>query len=222
MRIGIVEDDDGVASALAEALRLQRIESVRFTRGQDVLVNHVGLDVVILDLGLPDMDGIEVLRRLRRVSHVPILVLTARDDERSTILALRSGADDYLTKPARMFVLLARIEAVTRRTLLTKSPAMAGAETETHGDLVIERGARRITRGGDAIPLTTKEFDLLMALLDAQGAAVSREQLLDKLWGDAFIGVSRSLDVHINALRTKLGDAASLHTIRGFGYQWTK
>ncbi|MCI9889899.1 response regulator transcription factor [Micrococcales bacterium 31B] len=216
MRIGIVEDDLGVASALAEALRVQRIDSVHFARGSDLLLQHAGLDAVILDLGLPDLDGVEVLRRLRRLSAVPVLVLTARDDDRSTILALRSGADDYLVKPARMFVLLARLEAVTRRTLLAK--ATTGASTETHGALTIDRAARRVTRGDEAVPLTTKEFELLTVLLDARGAAVSREHLLDRVWGDAYMAASRSLDVHINALRTKLGEAATITTMRGFGY----
>jgi len=219
MRIGIVEDDDGVASALIGALKSQRIDTVRFSYGQEILNNHAGLDVVILDLGLPDMDGIEVLRRLRRVSAVPVVVLTARDDDRSTILALRSGADDYLNKPARMFVLLARIEAVTRRTLLAPIRSGITDEIEQFGELSINRAARRITRHDEAIPLTTKEFELLMTMVDAHGAAVSREQLLDKVWGDAFNGVSRSLDVHINSLRSKLGDALDLQTIRGFGYQ---
>jgi DNA-binding response OmpR family regulator len=210
MRVGIVEDDDGVAGAIADGLAMHRIKSGRMSRGLDILTRHQEFDVVLLDLGLPDVDGIDVLRQLRRVSLVPVVVLTARDDERTIVRTLRSGADDYLVKPARMAELLARIEAIGRR--MARSAAAPAPAARTFGDIVVDLGSRS---------LTIKEFDLLAMLLEEPGAAVSRQQLMDRIWGDAFVAVSRSLDVHMNALRSKLGRSGLIETIRGFGYRWT-
>jgi DNA-binding response OmpR family regulator len=189
------------------------------SRGLDILTRHQEFDVVLLDLGLPDVDGIDVLRQLRRVSLVPVVVLTARDDERTIVRTLRSGADDYLVKPARMAELLARIEAIGRR--MARSAAAPAPAARTFGDIVVDLGSRSLTIGGEPIQLTTKEFDLLAMLLEEPGAAVSRQQLMDRIWGDAFVAVSRSLDVHMNALRSKLGRSGLIETIRGFGYRWT-
>jgi DNA-binding response OmpR family regulator len=219
MRVGIVEDDDGVAGAIADGLAMHRIKSGRMSRGLDILTRHQEFDVVLLDLGLPDVDGIDVLRQLRRVSLVPVVVLTARDDERTIVRTLRSGADDYLVKPARMAELLARIEAIGRR--MARSAAAPAPAARTFGDIVVDLGSRSLTIGGEPVQLTTKEFDLLAMLLEEPGAAVSRQQLMDRIWGDAFVAVSRSLDVHMNALRSKLGRSGLIETIRGFGYRWT-
>jgi len=219
MRVGIVEDDDGVAGAIADGLAMHRIKSGRMSRGLDILTRHQEFDVVLLDLGLPDVDGIDVLRQLRRVSLVPVVVLTARDDERTIVRTLRSGADDYLVKPARMAELLARIEAIGRR--MARSAAAPAPVARTFGDIVVDLGSRSLTIGGEPVQLTTKEFDLLAMLLEEPGAAVSRQQLMDRIWGDAFVAVSRSLDVHMNALRSKLGRSGLIETIRGFGYRWT-
>lgn len=219
MRVGIVEDDDGVAGAIADGLKMHRIESGRMSRGLDVLTRHQEFDVILLDLGLPDADGIDVLRQLRQVSLVPVVVLTARDDERTIVRTLRSGADDYLVKPARMAELLARIEAIGRR--MARSSAAPATAARSFGDIVVDLGSRSLTIGGEPVQLTTKEFDLLAVLLEEPGAAVSRQQLMDRIWGDAFVAVSRSLDVHMNALRSKLGRSGLIETIRGFGYRWT-
>lgn len=218
MRIAVVEDDDGVATALVDGLALRRIEAVRFTRGQDLLRRHGEFDVVLLDLGLPDMDGIDVLRDLRKVSAVPVVIQTARDDERSIVRGLRLGADDYLVKPVRMAELLARIEAVRRRA------AAAAPRTASRRDfdgVTVDLEDRTVVVDGVDIALTPKEFDLLAVLVDEPGAAVSREQLMDRVWGDAFVAVSRSLDVHMTGLRAKLGRRGLIETIRGFGYRWT-
>lgn len=219
MRVGIVEDDDGVAGAIADGLKMHRIESGRMSRGLDVLTRHQEFDVILLDLGLPDADGIDVLRQLRQVSLVPVVVLTARDDERTIVRTLRSGADDYLVKPARMAELLARIEAIGRR--MARSQQAPAPAARSFGDIVVDLGSRSLTIGGEPVQLTTKEFDLLAVLLEEPGAAVSRQQLMDRIWGDAFVAVSRSLDVHMNALRSKLGRSGLIETIRGFGYRWT-
>lgn len=219
MQVAVVEDDDGVAGALVDGLQAYRIPAARFARGADILTRHPGFDVILLDLGLPDLDGLEVLRQLRQVSAVPVIILTARDDERSVVRGLRSGADDYLVKPARMAELLARIETVRRRAARTTAAA-AASRTRTFGDITVDLDSRLLTITGSPVPLTTKEFELLAALVDNPGAAVSRQQLMDQIWGDAFVAVSRSLDVHMTALRSKLGRPGLIETIRGFGYRW--
>lgn len=217
MRIGVVEDDDGVAGALIDALTSHRILANRMSRGGDLLSRHPDFDLVLLDLGLPDMDGIEVLRSLRQVSAVPVIILTARDDERSVVRGLRNGADDYLVKPARITELLARIEAIRRRAARAKQSA---STVRQFGDLYVDLAGRELAVAGRPVPLTTKEFDLLAALVDNPGTAVSRQQLMDQVWGDTFVSVSKSLDVHMTALRAKLGRPARIETIRGFGYRW--
>ena len=217
MRIGVVEDDDGVAGALIDALAANRIAADRMSRGGDILTRHPEFDLVLLDLGLPDMDGIDVLRNLRQVSAVPVIILTARNDERSVVRGLRNGADDYLVKPARMTELLARIEAIRRRATRARESTSA---VRQFGDLSVDLAGRELTVAGTPVPLTTKEFELLAALVDNPGTAVSRQQLMDQVWGDAFVSVSRSLDVHMTALRAKLGRPTRIETIRGFGYRW--
>lgn len=217
MRIGVVEDDDGVASALVDALEANRIVADRMSRGAEILTRHPDFDLVLLDLGLPDMDGIEVLRHLRQVSPVPVIILTARGDERSVVRGLRNGADDYLVKPARITELLARIEAIRRR---SHRAAENTSKLRQFGDVIVDLSARSLQVSGKTVPLTTKEFQLLAVLVDNPGAAVSRQQLMDQVWGDAFVAVSRSLDVHMTALRAKIGRPGLIETIRGFGYRW--
>jgi len=218
MKIAVVEDDDGVAGAIVDGLAMHRLEAVHLRRGQDILLRHGEFTVVLLDLGLPDMDGIDVVRDLRKVTAIPVVILTARDDERSVVRGLRAGADDYLVKPARMAELLARIEAVRRR---TAQSAPATTNHRQFGDIVIDIDLRTATVDEQDIALTTKEFDLLAVLVANPGAAVSRQELMDRVWGNAFVAVSRSLDVHMTALRSKLGRPGLIETIRGFGYRWT-
>ncbi|BET52478.1 MULTISPECIES: response regulator transcription factor [Streptomyces] len=217
MQILLAEDDDGVAGALVEVLYDHGHITRRVTRGRDVLTYHRSSDLLLLDLGLPDVDGLEVLRRLRAVSDLSVLVLTARGDERSVVRGLRLGADDYLVKPVRLTELLARIEAVTRRTAAARAPRTA--RTVRVGDVEIALDARQVRVDGAEVELTTKEFDVLAALARRAGTAVSREQVLDEVWGDAYHAVSRSLDVHLTQLRAKLGRPELLTTIRGFGFR---
>ncbi|MFB7927879.1 response regulator transcription factor [Streptomyces sp. NPDC056039] len=216
MRVLLAEDDDGVAGALTEALYDNGHAPARVRRGEDVLARHRQADLLLLDLGLPDLDGLEVLRKLRAVSPLPVVVLTARGDERSVVRGLRLGADDYLVKPVRLAELLARIEAVTRRA----TPAAPAARTVRVADVEVDLDARRVTVGGAEVRLTTKEFEVLAALAARAGTAVSRQQLMDEVWGDAFLAVSRSLDVHLTQVRAKLGRPEVLTTIRGFGYRF--
>lgn len=217
MRIAVVEDDDRVGNALTDGLTRFGLEAIRFTRGGDLLLRHHEVDFVILDLGLPDQDGIEVLRQLRQVSSVPVIVLTARDDERSVVRGLRSGADDYLVKPARLRELMARIEVVRRR---WAHHEQAPPNRVITGDVEVDLAARTVSVGGTPLELTGKEFDIVAVLLRNPGAAVSRQQLMDEIWGDAFAAVSRSLDVHVTTLRGKLNRPGLITTIRGFGYRW--
>ncbi|MDT7659759.1 MAG: hypothetical protein QOF38_4474, partial [Pseudonocardiales bacterium] len=159
---------------------------------------------------------LEVLRRLRRISTVPVLVLTARGDERTVVRGLRGGADDYLVKPIRLGELLARIEAVSRRAPAAGEPAEPVVRVT---DLSVDLDARTVRVAGQPVELTTKEFDVLAVLARKAGTAVSRQQIMDQVWGDAYLAVSRSLDVHMTTLRAKLDRPELLHTIRGYGYR---
>ncbi|WP_053846128.1 response regulator transcription factor [Streptomyces sp. NRRL B-24085] len=217
MDILLAEDDDGVAAALVEVLYDHGHVTRRVRYGRDVLTYHRSSDLLLLDLGLPDTDGLDVLRKLRTVSDMSVVVLTARGDERSVVRGLRLGADDYLVKPVRLKELLARIEAVTRRTASRRDTSSLPAVRV--GDMEVDLDARRVRVAGAPVELTTKEFDVLAVLAARAGTAVSREQLLDEVWGDAYQAVSRSLDVHLTQLRTKLGRPGLLTTIRGFGYR---
>jgi DNA-binding response OmpR family regulator len=212
----VVEDDDGVADAVVEALGAHGHRTARVARGADVWSRLRGADLVLLDLGLPDGDGLELLRKLRKVSGTPVLVLTARGDERDVVRGLRLGADDYLVKPVRLGELLARMEAVRRR---AAPVAAAGPGVVRVGELTVDLAAHRAEVAGVELALTAKEFQILAALARLPGAAVSRQQLLDEVWGDAYLAVSRSLDVHLSSLRSKIGRPGLLRTIRGFGYR---
>jgi DNA-binding response OmpR family regulator len=216
MRVLLVDDDGGFAASVAHALDDYRHETLCVGRGEDALLRHQDADLVLLDLGLPDVDGLDVLRMLRKVSAIPVIVLTALGDERSVVRGLRLGADDYIVKPVRLAELLARIEAVVRR---VRAAAQAPGVVRVR-DLAIDLDARRVsTAQGTEIELTQKEFDILAVLARTPGAAVSREQLLDAVWGDAYLAVSRSLDVHLTQLRGKLGRPGLVTTIRGFGFR---
>lgn len=216
MRVLLVEDDDGVADALVAALRANGHRPTRVRRGADALIAHRDADVVLLDLGLPDQDGLEVLRKLRKIDPVPVLVLTARGDERTVVRGLRLGADDYLVKPVRLAELLARIDAVARR---SAARSQEPDDVVRVSDVEIDLQSRQVVVGGREISLTTKEFDVLAVLARRPGTAVSRQQLMDEIWGNAFVAVSRTLDVHLTQLRAKLDRPGLLHTIRGFGYR---
>lgn len=216
MDVLIVEDDDSMAAALTAAVSSTGHGAERVARGTDALLRHRDFDVILLDLGLPDMDGLEVLRKLRQVTDVPILILTARDDERSVVLGLRSGADDYLIKPVKLVELLARIEAVTRRAM----PASGRKDSLIRlGELALDTDRRVVQVKGAELALTPTEFDLLALLAKNAGSVVTREQILDTLWGDAFLASSRSLDVHLTGLRSKLALPGFIVNVRGVGYR---
>jgi DNA-binding response OmpR family regulator len=218
MNVLLVEDDEGVASALAELLGQAGATVVRTGRGADALHRVKGCDLVLLDLGLPDMDGLEVLRTLRRASAVPVIIMTARDSDGAVVLGLRAGADDYLVKPVRKAVLLARIQAVMRRVQRGAGEVVAHVGPVVAGPVTIDRERREVTVEGTAQALTKTEFQLLSLLAARQGEAVSREELMLEVWGTAVVGRSRSLDFFIGQVRAKL-TGLPLQTVRGFGFR---
>jgi DNA-binding response OmpR family regulator len=219
MHVRLVEDDDGVASALAELLGQAGASVIRTSRGADALHRVKGCDLVLLDLGLPDMDGLDVLRTLRRASAVPVIIMTARDSDGAVVLGLRAGADDYLVKPVRKAVLLARIEAVMRRLRRVTADAPANpAGPIAAGPVTIDRERREVTVAGVQQALTRTEFQIVANLAARQGEAVSREELMLDVWGTAVVGRSRSLDFFIGQIRAKL-PGLPLRTVRGFGFR---
>ncbi|RKT56813.1 response regulator transcription factor [Saccharothrix australiensis] len=217
MRILVVEDDDRVARGLLTALRHAGYEVHRAATAAAALTAPTA-DVVLLDLGLPDGDGLDVLRELRRRPGTAVITVTARGEERERVLGLRAGADDYVVKPFGTAELLARIEAVLRRTRAARA-----AEDTAHrvalGPLTLDPATRLATAGGEPVPLTRKEFDLLALLVTRAGTVVSRDLIVDQVWQAHWEAPSRTLDTHIAALRGKLGDAVRIETIRGVGYR---
>lgn len=182
------------------------------------LVQENELALIVLDLMLPEVDGWEVCRRVRADSNVPILMLTARDDDIDKIVGLEMGADDYLTKPFNPRELVARVRAILRRTTGSAS-GNAGDEVRQVGEVTIDPRSREVMVGETRVPLRTKEFDLLLTLADHQNIVLSRDQLLDLVWGYEFYGQTRTVDVHIAHLREKLGDSLTIETVWGMGYK---
>ena len=215
MRVLVVEDDDAIAAPLMTGLEREGYEPQRVATGHDALEQAAEVDLVLLDLGLPDIDGYEVCRRIRARSDVPVIVVTARGDEVDRVVGLELGADDYLVKPFGFRELVARIRAVTRRI----TPSTAETPVTTIGDLVVDRRARRVTVAGAEIELTRKEFDLLASLADDPGATRTRDQIMEEVWDAHWYGPTKTLDVHIAALRRKLGEPELIETIRGVGFR---
>ncbi|RGE18982.1 response regulator transcription factor [Leucobacter sp. wl10] len=212
MRVLIAEDDPSVAAALAAALTRAGHTCARVARGGEVLEQHRDAEVLMLDLGLADMDGLDALRMLRRVSDVPVIVVTARGDERSTVQALRLGADDYLVKPVRVHELLARLLAVTRRYEQPAPPGIA------FGGFTLDTVTNEVRDGASRVSLTPTESGLLAVLARRPGTTVPREDILEAVWGEAYASQSRAFDVHLAQLRKKL-PAVTITTIRGVGFR---
>jgi len=215
----IVEDESSIASFVALYLKNAGYSVRTVTKGADAL-DQVSSDppsLTILDLMLPDIDGIEVCRRIRKTSDVPILMLTARDEDVDKIIGLEVGADDYMTKPFNPRELVARVKSILRRS--TPERRQADSAVLRHGDLSIDAGRREVRVGEDEIQLAPKEFDLLWELLDHRGLVLTRDQLLERVWGYTFAGDTRTVDVHVRQLRRKLGDASPIVTVWGVGYK---
>ncbi|MBO0653716.1 response regulator transcription factor [Streptomyces triculaminicus] len=218
-RIVIVEDDETIGDRLAATLRALGHDSEWCPDGAAALARAARgpAELVLLDLGLPDADGFELCRQLReRLPDAVLVVLTARTGEMDVIQALESGADDYLTKPFRLAELQARIAAHLRRA----SPGgNGGAARIRHGTLLIDRAARRCFTPTREVALRPKEFDLLARLAASAGQAVSREDLMSDVWDENWFGPTKTLDVHVAALRRKLGDQVRITTLRHVGYR---
>lgn len=207
----VVEDDPAVSEPLIQGLQRNGIDVVHVVYAGEVLAASAGADVVILDLGLPDGEGLDVLRELRKHADIPVIIATARGDETDRIIGLELGADDYVVKPFSVRELAARIRAVARR-------RRVDPPTET-GRLVIDRSQRRVIVDGGEVDLTAKEFDLLAVLAEEPGRAVTRQELFSRVWDPVWIGTGKTLDVHVASLRKKLGDASMIETVRGVGYR---
>ncbi len=215
----VVEDEASIASFVSLYLKNAGYTVRTASTGQEALSQAQAGDVAltVLDLMLPDIDGIEVCRRIRKTSDMPILMLTARDEDVDKIIGLEVGADDYLTKPFNPRELVARVKSILRRA----APERRERESAQirHGDLLVDAGRREVKVGEDEIQLAPKEFDLLWELLDHRGLVLTRDQLLERVWGYTFAGDTRTVDVHVRQLRRKLGDASPIVTVWGVGYK---
>ncbi|MBA2951299.1 response regulator transcription factor [Streptomyces himalayensis] len=223
MRLLLVEDDNHVAAALSAVLTRHGFQVVHARSGEEALrallpAATEPFGVVLLDLGLPDQDGYEVCGRIRKLTSTPVIMVTARADVRSRIHGLNLGADDYVVKPYDTGELLARIHAVSRRTL--PGDGTAPAETELRlGPVHIELPTRRVSVGGAVVQLTRKEFDLLALLAQRPGVVFRREQIISEVWRTSWEGTGRTLEVHVASLRSKLQMPALIETVRGVGYR---
>ena len=218
-RLLLVEDEESIGSLVSAYLEQGGYGVTWLRTGEDALLQleRIRPRLVILDVGLPGRDGFEVCEAIRGRSDVPILMLTARDEEPDRVAGFERGADDYVTKPFSPRELAARVKALLRRT----EPAPR-SETLELGDVLVDLQAREVTVAGAPVELTGKEFDLLAYLLENTGIVVSRDQLLDRVWGMSYAGGTRTVDVHVAQLRRKLGRPDAIRTLRGAGYKAVK
>jgi DNA-binding response OmpR family regulator len=213
----VVDDEPNIADLVELYLRRDGYRVVKAGNGEDGLkaVEDHRPRLVVLDVGLPDVDGLEVCRRLRATSTMPVILLTARDTEVDRVLGLELGADDYVTKPFSPAELVARVKAVLRRA----EGGPTAAEIVQVGNVAIDAGRREVRVDGEPVAFTTKEFDLLRFLADRSGRALSRQQILDGVWGYDWFGDVRTVDVHIAQVRKKVDAGVRIATVRGVGYR---
>ena len=219
----IVEDDDTVREALSAGLESEGYEVILSDNGLDGLkqAKEEGPDLILLDLMLPEMDGLSVCRALRRDSDVPIIMLTARGTEMDKIVGLETGADDYVVKPFSLGELLARIRSLLRR---TRNDKQENQMQLTSGDISLDLTSRRVSKDDAEVHLTQKECNLLAELIRNKGAVLSRDLLLEKVWGYSYVGNTHTVDVHIRWLREKIeldpSKPVRIVTVRGVGYRF--
>jgi DNA-binding response OmpR family regulator len=226
-RVLVVDDEATLVDTIRYNLRREGYDVQVASDGNEALklARASSPDLVVLDLMLPGIDGLEVCRQLRRDSTVPILMLTAKDDEVDKIVGLEVGADDYMTKPFSMRELLARVRAMLRRSRMTQQTAESdGAQSVRSGDLEADPLQRKVMLRETSLQMKPKEFDLLVYLMQQRGRVLTRDQLLEKVWGYTFGGDTRTVDVHIRWLREKIeedpGTPRRLETVRGVGYRF--
>src|SRR4051812_5247818 len=214
--IVVVDDEVNIADLVRMYLDREGFRVVTASTGAEGLeaVQQHRPRLIVLDVGLPDLDGLEVCKRIRAHSQTPVIFLTARDGEIDRVLGLELGGDDYLTKPFSPAELVARVKAVLRRTDGAPAPEMVQA-----GRVTIDTGRREVRIGDAVVEVTTKEFDLLRFLAERPGLALSRQQILDGVWGYDWYGAPRTVDVHIAQVRKKVGGGVDIHTVRGIGYR---
>ncbi|MBY4576063.1 MULTISPECIES: response regulator transcription factor [Gordonia] len=223
----VVEDEPSLANLVGSYLERDGFEVAITGDGSEAvpLARQVDPDVVVLDLGLPGLDGVEVCRQLRTFSDAYVVMLTARTEEIDTLIGLSVGADDYMTKPFSPRELTARIQAMLRRPRSTTAaaPATAVSPPRRFGDLSLDVNGREVTVAGQSVALTRTEFDILAALARDPGVVLTRAQLIEAVWGPSWVGDEHLVDVHIGHLRRKLGDDAArgryVRTVRGVGYR---
>ncbi len=215
MKVLLVEDDPSIAASLVEGLQANGFTVTHVSTGAGAL-SAPAVDVVLLDIGLPDMDGFDVCRQIRKSSMVPIILLTARSEELDRVVGLELGADDYVTKPFGFRELVARIRAVTRRAGMADSVVSGPIDL---GSLSIDERTRRALLDGEELQLTTKEFDLLVYLAAEPGVVHRRTDILEHVWDVNWYGPTKTLDAHIAALRKKLGNPEWIQAVRGVGFR---
>lgn len=215
----VVEDEPVINQAVSDRLRAEGYDVVSAFSGPEAVELHAAHrpDAIVLDIMLPGFDGIEVCRRVQTERPVPVIMLTARDDESDILVGLGVGADDYLTKPFRMRELVARVKALLRRVERARELAASPASRMTVGDLVVDPTTRRVTLQDKEIHLTPLEFDLLAMLAASPGHVLTRERLLDEVWGWADASGTRTVDSHVKGVRAKIG-ADRIRTVHGVGY----
>ena len=221
MRVLLIEDDAAVAAGVTDGLRnagFQVLHVASGAEGAQKAVEGDGPDLVLLDLGLPDMDGYDVCRTIRASSAVPIIVISARDDEIDRVVGLELGADDYVTKPFGIRELVARIRAVSRRAGADVGGGRAG-EVQTIGSLSIDRRSQRIHVDGTEVSLTATEFELLSVLAEDPGAVFRRTDLLERVWSTSLYVTPKTVDAHIAAVRRKIGHPEWIEAVRGVGFR---
>ncbi|MER6017068.1 response regulator transcription factor [Streptomyces anulatus] len=216
LRVLVVENEALAADCLVNGLRRHGYEAESVDTGAKALQSHRGADLLLLDLDLPDLDGLEACQGIRASSDIPIIAVTARGSELDRVLGLRAGADDYMVKPYGFLELLARIEAVMRRV----RPQVRTMEVITSGPLRIDVRTREVRLDGRHVEVTRKEFDLLYLLASQPEGVVSREQLMAEVWDDSRSRPGRTIDTHVSSLRAKLGSSGWITTVRGVGFRF--
>ena len=223
----LIEDETSISEPLHDALSANGFDVAVASNGQDGirLVGDRNPDIVLLDLGLPDMDGRDVCRTLRQSSNVPIIMLTARGMETDRVVGLEIGADDYVTKPFSLAELTARMRAVLRRaTPAPQAETPAAPSSVSIGDLHLDERTWSATINGDTLALTRREFELLRLLMRNAGTVLTRERLMEEVWDENWFGPTKTLDVHVSALRRKINDDPThpryIHTVRGVGFRF--
>lgn len=215
LRVLVVENETRAADSLVQGLRRHGYRADSVATGARALQAHQGADLILLDLDLPDLDGLEVCRSIRATSRTPIIAVTARDSELDRVLGLQAGSDDYMVKPYGFRELMARMEAIMRRV----RPEQPLKQVIAHGSLRIDAGTREIRLAGRPVEATRKEFDLLHLLASQPDTVISRKQLMAQVWDDTWSRPGRTIDTHVSSLRGKLGAKSWIVTVRGVGFR---